>query len=134
MNGMKKERLMLSVPIEYGGRKWREEYREGMKAGDLEGMTASTKEIKNGRRENVEEVLLCQTKPFVLIDDETDEILEQMVVEFEKNKEEVYTDWDSSDYGMYVKEIRKEEIVKIHYVRSGDEGEEDIRRLMFQVK
>jgi len=128
MNETEKVKLMLSIPIDYGGRKWKEVYREGMKAGDLKGMTASTKPIKNGRRENVEEVLLCQKTPFVLLDDETDEVLEQMIVEFEKDEKEVYVDWDSSDYGMYVKEIRKKEIVKIHYVRN----EEDIRKLMVQ--
>lgn len=123
-------RLMLSVPMDYKGRKWKGEYKEGMKAGDLKGMTASTKEIKNGSRENVEEVLLCQTKPFVLIDDDTDEVIEQMVVEFEKNEEEVCVDWDSSDYGLYVKEIRKEEIVEVWHIKN----EEDIRRLMVQMK
>ena len=166
MNG-EKIRLMLCVSIN----DWKEEYRRGMKVGDIEGMKANH---DRGRKKigNIEvmveiggeDALLCQMEPFVLYNEDEGhdgEVLEQMIVEFIKDKGEVYVDWDGDPdagtliedkartyesldmekmkekgchlFGSFVKEIRKEEIVEVHYVRSGDEGEEDIRRLMVQM-
>ena len=114
---------------------WKEEYREGMKAGDLR-MTASNYEGEE------REVLLCQHTWFPEGGgDEGDKIEKIKVVWFEKKLEDIHVDWDDDVeafegdvlkegantyegcneeklkemcmYGSYVEEIRKEEMICI---------------------
>ena len=134
MNERKKIRLKVSI-IEYV---WKEEFRDGLKAGDLEGQT--TYDEEEGRRKDV---VYCQKNVYPMSD------VKMYVVEFEKNADEVFIDWDETKaedddilyerrdktyenadikkeygfFGSYVMEVKKEEIVRICEISYDDELE-----------
>ena len=83
---MNKIRMCISILEE----NWKEEFKEGMKAGDLRGMTASNYE------EEEKKVLLCQHTWFPEGGGaEGDKIEKMKVVWFEKKLEDIHVDWDA---------------------------------------
>ena len=129
-----KVRLKTSI-IEYA---WKEEFKDGLKAGDLEGQTTYDEE---GRKD----VLYCQKHVYSMSN------VKMYVVEFEKNLDDVFIDWDETEvenddemyekrpktyggiekindekiedygfFGSYVMEIKKKEIIRICEIRYDD--------------
>jgi len=99
--GMKKQtnkegtNVVKTMYITLRNDEWNEGMREGIKAGEIE-MTA-----------NGEKALLCQTMPFII----NDELLDCVVMEFRKRKDEIYVDYD--DFGTIEQTetgVKKEEV------------------------
>lgn len=130
---------------------WKEEYREGMKVGDLR-MTASNYEGED------REALLCQHTWFP---EGGDKIEKMKVIWFEKKLEDIHVDWDDDVeafeedvlkegadtyegcdeeklgkmcmYGSYVEEIRREEMICIEdRIWNPNDSNDDKRKVIWR--